>query len=518
LLLRALTPRKTFILLFRRTTVVVVMSQPALLPAASAGAVDPRDSLTLTDFAKRLRQQESQHLPSSRPAKKQRFKRELVKLPDGYVPSPYDVVTGFGTAKCIEGNMYLRGIIHNRVMEYLQGDLEAKSILVRSVVAHIRSRGGKFVRKNDAWGFLSFGDAHARKKVGHSFRDKVKTIKNRLSRRVKVLEASGDELPRKPVKASSKLPLKAGARASIKIRPKAAVKASTTKAATKASTKPRPKATAPKEPRQAEPINRSEKQTKLHPKVVTNVSTKLQAKQGTEGKPIKNDKRQYKRMLTAEPESPLEWLDLADAPLEAFLEQWSLSKEQYEGSDSEATQRFMHSLKIRQRALDTWAPTASTVSPPADGDHLDHQGPVVDQPASVANQLAESTVSPPADGDLLNHHRVPVVDQQASVANQSAGSTVSPPADGDLLNRHRGLVVDQPASVANQLADTKYELKLDGMVLDVLGVGSCDWTDGEKAVVVIVREGRVCTVPGSAQVGGTRPDVTAQQLGHMHFP
>ena len=107
-------------------------------------------------------------------------------MPEGFVPSPDDVIIGRGK-KIVAHNVRFRAIIESELNEYSSAESKAlkSSILVR-VLAFVREvRGGSFVKpdtKNGRW--ISVEDGLARTTIAQAFRDALHTT-YRSSKRFK---------------------------------------------------------------------------------------------------------------------------------------------------------------------------------------------------------------------------------------------------------------------------------------------------------------------------------------------
>ena len=95
-------------------------------------------------------------------------------LPDNYIPTERDILTGRGKRNWNHaGNVAFRNLIQANVDRYMQASSKsAKTAIVLSIVDQVRAWPAHFLKQqNGRW--MDIGDAQAREKVGHSLRDQV---------------------------------------------------------------------------------------------------------------------------------------------------------------------------------------------------------------------------------------------------------------------------------------------------------------------------------------------------------
>jgi hypothetical protein len=105
----------------------------------------------------------------------------LPMLPEGYVPASRDVVTGRGKRNwTLEGNVYFRKCVRDHVKLYLMAPTKAcKSQVVRKIVDHMYDVGGLFLMEDACGKYFAMGEDQVKEKVGHSLRDHVTSMKMR---------------------------------------------------------------------------------------------------------------------------------------------------------------------------------------------------------------------------------------------------------------------------------------------------------------------------------------------------
>jgi hypothetical protein len=98
-------------------------------------------------------------------------------MPDGYIPSEWDVCCGRGKQNWnMTGNVNFRKLIRASVARYVAASLRnEKTAVVISVFDEIRRQGAHFLKQQEQHGssgcWYDIGDVAAREKVGHSLRD-----------------------------------------------------------------------------------------------------------------------------------------------------------------------------------------------------------------------------------------------------------------------------------------------------------------------------------------------------------
>jgi hypothetical protein len=106
--------------------------------------------------------------------------QKAVMMPNGYVPSDFDVCSGRGKQNWNHsGNTSFRRLIRMSVDRYLAAPCKSdKTAVVVSIVEKIRQLQGHFLKQDGKVSWYDIGDAAAREKVGHSLRDQVGSAAN----------------------------------------------------------------------------------------------------------------------------------------------------------------------------------------------------------------------------------------------------------------------------------------------------------------------------------------------------
>jgi hypothetical protein len=118
-------------------------------------------------------------------------------MPEGYVPSDFDVCSGRGKQNFImTGTVNFRKLIHAAVERYMAAELRNhKTAVIVSVVDEIRQKGGHFFKerkKGNCGPWYEIGDTAACKKVGHALRDQANDRTARTSKSRSVQQAKKD--------------------------------------------------------------------------------------------------------------------------------------------------------------------------------------------------------------------------------------------------------------------------------------------------------------------------------------
>lgn len=92
-----------------------------------------------------------------------------------YEPGDFDICSGRGKShNKHQGNIWFRSIITKSSQKYLVGETKTdKTKVVESVVEYIRSKGGKFLKRDSKNQWYDVSDREAREKVGHALRDYI---------------------------------------------------------------------------------------------------------------------------------------------------------------------------------------------------------------------------------------------------------------------------------------------------------------------------------------------------------
>lgn len=103
-------------------------------------------------------------------------------LPLGYVPTKLDICSGRGKKNWnLEGNVAFRSYIQTKVSDYIgaQTKIEKTKVVV-DILQNLRSQGFQFLKEGKDQRYYDIGDKEARDKVGHSLRDQVTAIKQKV--------------------------------------------------------------------------------------------------------------------------------------------------------------------------------------------------------------------------------------------------------------------------------------------------------------------------------------------------
>jgi hypothetical protein len=100
--------------------------------------------------------------------------KEMIAMPEGFVPGPHHVICAKGkAAKEHQANRMLRSMVKSTIEEYSEAPKLERSFIVSRVLKQIRKEGG-FVREIDGrWYDVS--DRNAREKIGQLYRDALHT-------------------------------------------------------------------------------------------------------------------------------------------------------------------------------------------------------------------------------------------------------------------------------------------------------------------------------------------------------